>query len=133
MPAPERPHSTASKFRLLYLGNDLEFIAALHQLLTELDYRLVACSDWGGAVLFLESDIPYDLLLIDLDWRGKEGLELAKLASSLPHRKRMPILLLSATKIDRHRRATAHKVGIEECALKTSDVVEVIKRLIVNE
>ncbi|HEV2827697.1 MAG TPA: hypothetical protein VGW76_08825 [Pyrinomonadaceae bacterium] len=77
MRASERPHSTASKFRLLYLGNDLEFLAALRQVLTPPDYRLVACSDRESAVLFLKSDIHYDSFLIDLDWREREGLALA--------------------------------------------------------
>jgi hypothetical protein len=32
--------STKSKFRIFYLGNDLELIAALRHALTEPDYRL---------------------------------------------------------------------------------------------
>jgi len=36
--------STESKFRILYLGNDLELIAALRQSLIEPEYRLVSSS-----------------------------------------------------------------------------------------
>jgi hypothetical protein len=39
------PHSTESKFRLLYIGVDVAFIAAVRQVLTAPDYRLVTCSD----------------------------------------------------------------------------------------
>jgi len=70
----------------LYLGTDLELIAAVRQELTESDYRLVACSDRESAILFLKSEIPYHLLLIDLDWRGREVLKFARLANSLRHR-----------------------------------------------
>ena len=122
MPALTRPRSTESKFRLLYLGTDLELIAAVRQVLTEPDYRLVACSDREGAVLFLRSKIPYDLLLIDLEWRGKEGLKLARLAHSLQHRKRMPIILVAATELSSDMKTLARKAGVNKCVKKTPDV-----------
>ncbi|HUS11248.1 MAG TPA: response regulator [Pyrinomonadaceae bacterium] len=121
MRASERPHSTASKFRVLYLGNDLKFIAALRQVLTEPDYRLVACSDREGAVLFLKSDIHYDLMLIDLGWRGREGLELARIAQSLGHRKEMPIMMVAA-KLNSSMKTLARKAGVKRWLVKTSDV-----------
>jgi len=119
----------------LYLGTDLKFMAALRQLLTEPDYRLVACSDQGSAVLFLKSDIPYDLLLIDLEWQGTEGLKLAKLARSLRHRRRMPIILVAATKLSSDVKTLARKAGVSECVTKApnvSVVSEAIRRLIEN-
>jgi DNA-binding response OmpR family regulator len=122
MPASERPHSTASKFRVLYLGNDLEFIAALRQVLSEPDYRLVACSDREGAELFLKSDIRYDLMLIDFDWRGREGLELARLAQSLTHRNDMPIVMVAATPLNSAVKTLARKAGVKKSVTKTPDV-----------
>ncbi|HUS13000.1 MAG TPA: hypothetical protein VMZ30_21190 [Pyrinomonadaceae bacterium] len=122
MRASEGPHSTASKFRVLYLGNDLEFIAALRQILTEPEYRLVACSDREGAELFLKSDILYDLLVIDLAWRGKEGLELARITQSLEHRKGMPIILVAATKLNSSMKTLARKAGVKKSVMKTRDV-----------
>jgi len=134
MVAEACPHSTASKFRLLYLGTDLKLLATLRQTLTEPVYRVVASSDHGGALLFLKSQIPYDALLIDLEWRGKDGLEVARLARSLKHRKRMPIVLLADTNLNRqafiHNKAAAAEAGVHECILKTQDVGEVIRRLI---
>ena len=52
MRAHERPRSAESKFRLLYLGNDLEFIAAMRRELSEPDYFLVSVFGLGrrGAV-----------------------------------------------------------------------------------
>jgi DNA-binding response OmpR family regulator len=126
------PRSKKSKFRLLYLGNDLEFIAALRQVLTKSDYLLVSCSDWGGAELFLESDIRYDLLLIDFDWRGKEGLELSRLAQSLGHRKKMPIMMV-ANKLNSSMKTFARRSGVKKCVTKTPDVAavsEAIRRLV---
>jgi response regulator RpfG family c-di-GMP phosphodiesterase len=117
-----RPRTTESKFRLLYLGTDLELMAAVRQVLTEPDYRLVACSDRESSILFLKSEIPYNLLLIDLEWRGREGLKLARLAHSLRHRKRMPTILVAANELSSRLKALARKAGVSECVTKAPDV-----------
>lgn len=130
---PTCPRSTESKFRLLYLGADLKLIAAVRQVLAEPDYGLVACSDHGSAILFLQSEIPYDLLLIDLGWCGREGMELARLAHSLPNRKQMPIILVAARELSSDLKTLARKAGINTCVTKTPDldaVSQAIRQLI---
>jgi CheY-like chemotaxis protein len=133
MLASARPRSTESKFRLLYLGTDLKLIATLSKALTEPDYRLVSCSDRESAIQFLKSKIRYDLLLIDLEWRGNEGLKLAQLAHSLRHRRRMPIILVTATGLSSQLERLARRAGVKECMTKTADVgavIEAIRHLI---
>jgi CheY-like chemotaxis protein len=138
MPASTRPHSSESresKFRILYLGADLELITALRKALTEPDYRLVSCSDRESAIMFLKSEIPYDLLLIDFEWPGAEDLKLARLAHSLRHRKRMPIVLTSATPLDDHLKKLASKAGARIWVTKTQDMAalaEVIQAFACN-
>jgi DNA-binding response OmpR family regulator len=83
--------------------------------------------------LFLKSDIPYDLMLIDHDWRGKEVLKLARLARALSHRRQMPIVLLSSASLDRETRALAQKGGVVECALKSVNLSKLLSRVIVAE
>jgi DNA-binding response OmpR family regulator len=129
MQASTRPRLTESKFRLLYLGTDLELMAAVRQVLTEPDYRLVTCSDRESAILFLKSEIPYHLLLIDLEWRGKEGLKLARLARSLQHRKRMPIILVTARKLSSATKTSARRAGVNESLTKTPDIGGVSKAI----
>lgn len=132
MQAHACPRAAEAKFRFLYLGNDLKLIAAVRQLLREPDYQLVACGDPGSAILFLRSEIPYDLLLIDFQWRGKEGLELANFAHSLPHRKRMPLILVTATKSNRQD-SLVHQAGVVEVVTKTTDMAglkEAVTRLL---
>ncbi len=137
------PRAVEAKFRLLYVGTDLELAAAVRQVLTEPDYHLVTCGDRGSAVLFLKSGIPYELLLIDLEWRGSEGVKIAELARSLPHRKRMPIILLAATKSTTHPETLVHlaqtkkvsKAGVVEIVTRTKDMVSlatVVTRLLVR-
>jgi PleD family two-component response regulator len=128
-PASQNSSSTEAKFRLLYLGNDLKLIAALRQALAEPVYQLVTCSDRESAMLFLKSEIPYEVLLVDFEWRKKDGVEIARLARKLRHRRRMPIVLLAGARLSRQRRAAAAKAGVQECVLKTQDVGEAIKRV----
>jgi CheY-like chemotaxis protein len=130
MLAHMRPRVTEPKFRLLYVGADQAFIAAVQQLLTTPDYRLVTCSIYSDAVLFLRSEIPYDLLLIEFDWRGKEGLKLARLARSLRHRKRMPVVLVTATEPGSDVRTMAKKAGVTEWVMKSGEIGEAIRSAI---
>ena len=133
MLAPAFPTPTEPEFRLLYLGNDLKLIATLRQVLAEPVYRLVTCSDRESAVLFLKSDIPYEVLLIDLEWRGKNGLEVARLARKLRHRKRMPIVLLVGAKLNRRRQTVAAEAGVTTWMLKTEKIEEAIRRVMGEE
>ena len=126
-----RPLAAKSTFRVLYLGDDVKFIARFRKEVSESVYRLVSCSDHGSIILFIKSDIHYDLMLIDHDWRGNEGLKLARLARSQCHRKQMPIVLLSTVSLDDETKALAEKAGVVECALKTADLNEVVSKVIV--
>ena len=135
MLAPKRPRPGKSKFRVLYLGSDLALMAAVRQILTQPDYQVVTCSDRESAVLFLRSKIPYDLLLIDLEWRGKDGLKLARLAHSLRHRKRMPKILVSSIDLSSDLKALARKAGVNEYVMKSlpaGRVIEAIRRTVEN-
>lgn len=132
MRASVRSGSRESKCRILYLGNDLELMSALKKALAEADYRLVSCSDRESAIMFLKSDIPYQLLLIDFEWREREGLKLASLARLLKHRKQMPIVLVTANELSRRIQVSARNAGVNECVSKTPDIgaiIETIRRL----
>ena len=120
---------TEAKFRVLYSGADLKLIAAMQQVLAKPSYQLIASSNYDDAVLFLRSRIPYDLLVIDFDWREAEGLKLARRARSIRHRKRMPIVLVAATEPGSETRMMARQAGVTELILKTEDVGNVIAQI----
>lgn len=118
-----------SKFRILYVSSDLEALVSLRGLLTRPQVHIIACSDRGSAILFLKSEIPYHLLLVDLEWRGREGLKLARLARSLRHRKRMGTVLISATALTVQMDELARKAGIYEYVGKTQDMSEAVEAI----
>ncbi|HEX8137568.1 MAG TPA: response regulator [Pyrinomonadaceae bacterium] len=56
---------------------------------------VVRCPGGSTAHLLLSSGIRYDLLMFDEELMGTSGIELVRLARSLEHRKRTPVILLS--------------------------------------
>jgi CheY-like chemotaxis protein len=92
-------------------------------------WRVEDCDDGLTTLGRIESRAPYDLILLDDDLPGLTGLELAARARTLEHRRRTPILMLSAAE----RRRDAHAAGVSLFLKKPEDMqslVETIKRLL---
>ena len=89
------PNRSDARFRILYVGNDLDLIAALRTFLTKPDHKIVSCMDCGSAVFFLKGDPKYDLLLFDLELGSAKVMKLIPLAQSLSHRNDLPIIVLT--------------------------------------
>ena len=87
------------------------------------------CADGNTALEKICGQTPYDLLLLDYDLPGVNGLELVSRARALVHRARTPIVVLSATPIG----LAARKAGADVFLQKPQDVtslVETINRLL---
>ncbi len=91
------PTRSDTRFRILYVGNDLDLIAALRTFLTKPDHKIVSCMDCGSAAFFLKGDPRYELLVFDLGLGSRRVLKLIPLARSLSHRKHLPIIVLTET------------------------------------
>ena len=104
------------------------------------DIRAQAQSDdparrfWAALVAELgrSADEPYDLLLLDYDLPHLNGLELARQALRLPHRKGTPIVMLTASEVE----AEALSAGVAVFMRKPDDVrrlAETTARLLTGE
>ena len=83
-------------YRLLYVGNDLEFLNILRKILTKPRCHIVYCPHIGSAILFLKGNPRYDLLMIDLELDGKRrGIELARITRSISHRADLPVVIMT--------------------------------------
>src|SRR6267142_154213 len=82
-------------FRLLYVGSDQQWLAALRKVLRKPEFHIVSCPDRSSAILFIKGDASYQLLLFEFELRGTTGLELTRLARSLPHREKLPIIIVA--------------------------------------
>src|SRR5436853_3452125 len=87
-----------SEYRLLYVGRDVKWFRHLKSVLGLPANRLVYCP--GDSVeYFLKRDIRYDLFLFDLDLLNETGVELVRLARSLSHRQRTPIIIVGSEEV----------------------------------
>ncbi len=107
--------SKNARFRLLYVSGDIEFLRALRRVLTEPDYHIVSCPHVDSAMDFLKGNPRYNLLIFELELRG---LELTKLARSLPHREHLPVVMVTANEIIGSFRKQVRNVRIDEWVSK---------------
>ena len=98
-------------------------------MVTKPHYQLTS-SNYDDAVLFLRSRIPYDLLLIDFEWREAESLKLARRARAIRHRKRMPIVLVAEKEPGSETRLLLRGLGATEWILKSEDVGNMIASML---
>ena len=118
---------------------------SLTKILYAEDYRLIAhytkevleaqgwqvdsCVDGLAALKQIESETAYDLLLLDDQMPGINGMELLRKARELAHRKRTPVIILSASDCA----AEARRAGADGFLKKPDDfdsLVTVITRLL---
>jgi len=88
-------------------------------------WEVETCSDGNAALEKICGDRRYDLLLLDYDLPGVNGLELASRARKLVHRACIPIVVLSATPVG----AAARKAGADVFLQKPQDVTELVETI----
>lgn len=133
---PFSPHSRAER------GADTRPILILHaednQVVAEMvkenlgaeGWNVQTCADGAVAQSRIASSVRYDLLLLDNDLPVISGIELARYARRLAHRRQTPIVMLSA---DDHHAAQASRAGVDAFLLKPegiSRLAETVARLL---
>jgi CheY-like chemotaxis protein len=77
----------------------------------------------------LAGNEPYNVLIFDYDLPGQNGIELTRHARALPHRRRTPIIMFSASNVEQD----AWRVGASAVLRKPDDVArlsETVTRLL---
>ncbi|HEY9401762.1 MAG TPA: response regulator [Pyrinomonadaceae bacterium] len=98
---------------------DYQVVAdAVKETLEGLGWKVELCADGTEAMRKIESKTRYHLLILDNQLPGKDGLELARRARQLPHRRRTPIIMLSASNVEQD----ALRVGVNAFLRKPQDI-----------
>jgi len=118
-------------FRVTVLHvEDHDIVARMAKEMLESEgWEVETCSDGNAALEKICGHTRYDLLLLDYDLPGVNGLELVSRARKVIHRARTPIVVLSATPVG----PAARKAGADVFLQKPQDVsalVETIYRLL---
>jgi two-component system chemotaxis response regulator CheY len=111
---------------ILYVeDNELVLHGVKDTLEQEEGWRVDACADGTTALTKLESGAHYDLLLFDNELPGVDGLTLIRRARELPHRRHLPIAMLSAS----HIKADALRAGADEFLKKPDDITKITEHV----
>jgi CheY-like chemotaxis protein len=109
---------------------DNEMVAkTIKDLLAPRGWKVETCADGAAALKKIASRSRYDLLLLESDLPSLSGIQLIQLARNLAHRRRTPIVILSAT-LDE---AAARQAGADAFLRKPEDIMavgETIARLL---
>ena len=81
---------------ILYAEDYKLLLRYVKDMLEEQGWRVQACPDGDLALEEIEGGNIYDLLILDNSLPGMTGLELVRRARKLTHRRRTPIIMLSA-------------------------------------
>ena len=136
MPTPKAELASEREkpdYRVLYVGQDVDWFRRLKGALRLPANRLVYCAGGGSVGHFLKSDIRYDLFCFDLDLLEERGLEWVRLVRSLPHRSLTPIIIVGGDEVIGRLGDLAGQAGANECLTKTGDIlatVEAIQRFL---
>jgi CheY-like chemotaxis protein len=130
-----RRRRTRSKARIINIlcVEDYQAVAdAVKETLEELGWTVELCADGTEAMRKIESKARYHLLILDNQLPGKDGLELARRARQLPHRRRTPIIMLSASDVEQD----ALRSGVNAFLRKPQDIkrlTAIVTRLLTKD
>lgn len=113
-----RPRVKARAINILCV-EDYQVVAdAVKETLEELGWTVELCADGTEAMRKIESKARYHLLILDNQLPGHDGLELVRRARQLPHRRRTPIIMLSASDV----KWDAWSAGVNAFLRKPQDI-----------
>ena len=109
---------------------DNEIVAGMvKEMLEDQGWQVETCADGNAALEKISGEDEYDLLLVDYDLPGVNGLEIISRARELDHRCDTPMVVLAASPVE----AAAREAGADVFLRKPQDVsslVETINRLL---
>jgi CheY-like chemotaxis protein len=98
----DRISDSTSKTRpigILHVEDNQVVAGMIKETLEGEGWQVEACADGAEALERIKSDAHYDLLLLDYDLPGLNGIELLQQARALPHRHATPVIVLSGTTV----------------------------------
>jgi CheY-like chemotaxis protein len=114
---------------ILHVEDNQTVAEAVKETLEIQGWQVDTCTDGNTALEKIASDADYDVLLVDYDLPGVNGLELVRRARILAHRLHTPIVVLSATPVESEAREAGADVFLQK-PRGVSLLVESINRLL---
>jgi CheY-like chemotaxis protein len=111
--------------RILHVEDD-EFVAGMvKEMLESEGWQVETCANGNAALEKIVGEDAYDLLLVDYDLPGANGLEIITRARELDHRCAMPMVVLAASPVE----AAAREAGADVFLRKPQDVTSLVETI----
>jgi len=105
--------------RTIFYAEDHQVVAdAVKATLEAEGFRVALCVDGADALRNISGDTHYDLFIVDNHLPNVDGLELVRYIRRLPHRRSVPVIMLSAS----DARREAYQAGVDVFLQKPEDV-----------
>lgn len=121
-----RPTDKATQpIRILHVEDNEIVTDTVRGTLESEGWKVEVCTDGITGLTRIASNAHYDLLLLDNELPGIEGLELVRQARKLSHRRRTPIIMFSACECE----TEAWGAGVAAFLKKPDEMLEVVKTI----
>jgi two-component system chemotaxis response regulator CheY len=112
----------ARRMVILHVEDNGQLAEAVRETLGEEGWKVETCADGVEALHQLAGETHYDLLLFDNELPGASGIELVRRARGLEHRRKTPIIMLSASDCEEN----ARRAGVDAFLRKPQDIERLI-------
>jgi two-component system, OmpR family, phosphate regulon response regulator PhoB len=100
---------------ILHVEDEKHIAGMVKEFLVAEGYRVQTCADGLAAWEMLKSTGPVDVLIVDNNLPGVSGLELVLRVRSVPHRRTLPIIMLSGDDVEKE----AWRAGVDAFLRRT--------------
>jgi CheY-like chemotaxis protein len=124
----DRVSDSASKtraIRILHVEDNQAVAGMIEETLENEGWQVEACADGAEALERLTSDAHYDLLLLDYELPGLNGIELLQQTRTLAHRRGIPVIVLSGTPVEE----AVIRAGADAFLRKPEDISSVVEAI----
>jgi CheY-like chemotaxis protein/tetratricopeptide (TPR) repeat protein len=111
--------------RILHVEDDKTVAGIVKEMLEEQGWHVETCADGNAALKKITGEDEYDLLVVDYDLPGVNGLELISSARELDHRCDTPMVVLTASPVE----AAARDAGADVFLQKPKDVSSLVETI----
>ena len=111
--------------RILHVEDNQLVAGMIKETLESEGWQVEACADGAEALERITSDAHYDLLLLDYDLPGLNGIELLQQVRALAHRRGIPVIVLSGTAVEE----AVVRAGADAFLRKPEDISSVVEAI----
>ena len=116
--ASPKESKAAKPAKILHVEDDKTVAGIVKEMREEQGWHVETCAEGKAALERIYGPDDYDLLLVDYDLPGGNGLEIIKRARELDHRCATPMVMLAASPVE----AAACEAGADVFLRKPQDV-----------